>query len=73
MDHRAVLDRRPGPDLDLAVVTAQHGAGPHGRLGADPHPADDDRIGVDEGKRVNFLRLVIAQRVYRHYQTFPCG
>src|SRR6516165_6327003 len=45
VDDGPVLHRGPRPDLDPAVITAQHRAGPHRGLRADPHPPDDDGVG----------------------------
>ena len=53
MDHGAVLNGRTRPDPDFAEVAAQDGMGPHARLGADRHVADDDGVGMDEGVGVD--------------------
>ena len=61
----AVLDRRPLPYQDVAVVAPQHRPGPHGGQGADLDVADDHRGGVHEGVGVD-ARHQLAQRVDRH-------
>src|SRR5690349_19479012 len=62
--------RHAAATIEPALVAAQHGARPHGRLGPDRDPADDDRLGMDERGLVD-LGLVLAQRVYRHYPGPP--
>jgi hypothetical protein len=47
VDDRAVLHAGAGPDLDVAVVATQDGAGPDRRALADRDVADDGRVGVD--------------------------
>ena len=42
----AVLDRRARPDLDVPVVTAQHGLRPHRRFRSDRHVADHGGVRV---------------------------
>jgi hypothetical protein len=49
----AVLDRRALADDDLPEVRPKHRAGPDRRLCADPDVADDHRVGVDVGVRVD--------------------
>src|SRR5579859_3775084 len=67
--HGSVLHGRPRADLDRAVVAAQHRARPHRRLRADPDPADDHGVGVDEG-RFGDVRFVRAQGVDRQGNPF---
>ena len=62
---RAVLDRRAGADHDAAGVAAQHGGGPHRRLGADGDLADHHRVRVDVGGGIDG-RLDVAERVDGH-------
>ena len=72
---RAVLDRRPLPHLDQAVVPAQHRSRPHRRPGGQFHGADHHGVRVHERLRIDRGRGVV-QRVDRHSITSPkcvCG
>ena len=53
VEHAVVLDARAGTDDDLALVATQHGARPDRALGADRDRADDHRVGVDVGGRID--------------------
>ena len=65
VDHSAVLDRGPGPDRDLAVVTAQDGTGPDGGVRTERHGPDDDGLRMDKGLGVDGGDE-IAECVERH-------
>jgi hypothetical protein len=49
VQHAVVLDGRSRADRDVALVAAQHRAGPDRAVGPDRDLTDDDGVGMDEG------------------------
>jgi len=72
---RAVLDRRPLPHLDQAVIPAQHRSRPYRSPGGEFHRTDHHGVRMDKSLRVDHGRGVV-QRIDRHSVTPPecvCG
>ena len=65
MHDRAVLDRCALTDLDVAVVTAEHGLRPDRGVSADRDVADDRRVRVHEGVGMD-RRRDVAERIDGH-------
>ncbi len=65
--HRTVLHARARPDLDAALVAAEHRLRPDRRAGSDHDIADDRAIGMHEGLRVD-LGDDVAKGVEGHAQ-----
>jgi hypothetical protein len=65
-----VLDAGSSADRDVPVVAAQHGTRPDRRLSADTHIADDHRVRMDVGARID-RGLGAGKGVDRHAATIP--
>lgn len=70
VQYGVVLNTRAAPDLDVPVVSTQDGPRPDRRFRANSHVADDHRVRMNVGGRVNGRRG-LAEGVDRHEATIP--